>query len=115
MFYGTNTTSKQAFGNNGVTIPVTSLINYGGYFSNNTFTVPYSCYIKVSCTATLETSSTGPLSVAVYRNNTEQYQMFYVQNGFGYQTGSGMHFMYCAAGDALTIKSKLAASFFYKL
>ena len=93
-------------------IPTTSLINYGGYCSNNTFTVPYSCYVKISAAATMEASSTSPISVAVYKGTNEQYQMFYISSGYSYQSGSGMHIMYCAAGDALTIQQKNAASFF---
>ena len=111
MYYGKNTIGRTSYAI-GVIIPTTSLINNGGYFSNNTFTVPYACYVKVTAAATMEASSTTPISVAVYKGTNEQYQMFYISSGYSYQSGSGMHIMYCAANDALTIKAKQPGMFF---
>ena len=66
MYYGTNTVGKSTFAA-GATIPTTSVFNIGGYFNNTnyTFTVPYACYVKVSAAATIETTSSGAVSVAV--------------------------------------------------
>ena len=111
MYYGTNTTGRTSYAI-GAILPTTSVINNGGYFSNTTFTVPYACHVKVSASATMEASSTTPISVAVYKGNNEQYQMFYISSGYSYQSSSGMHIMYCAAHDALTIKAKQPGMFF---
>jgi hypothetical protein len=114
IFYGFNSTATSYTA--GQTMTVNASIPCS-YFSTSTFafTAPFACYVKVSAEALINTSSTGPVGMEVYHgttiaNATQQYQLSYSMNGYGYQTGSGFHVMSCNAGDIIQLRFISACS-----
>ena len=72
--------------------------------TNNIFTVPFLCIVKVTASATIAATSTGAVSFRLYKGTALQYEMFYMKQGYNEQSGSGFHILSCVANDVLSLK-----------
>ena len=72
--------------------------------TNNIFTVPFLCVVKVSASAIIDPASTGACAFRLYKGTALQYEMFYMKQEYNEQSGSGFHILSCIAGDILSLK-----------